>query len=274
MSMRRLIRFSLIMAGAMIGHAAETGTTNTPAATPEVVKEEAKCPVSVAATLDLYSAYVWHGCVLNDEPVWQPDFAISYTLGDYGTFAADAWMNFDTTANNHQRHFGGLNEIDYTAQYSVNIGDFSLGAGHIWYTFPSVSSGKYYPSTRELFVSAAYNNSIVTPFVKLNYDYARVDGAYATVGLRKEVELINKLTGGAEVALGGANHTYTQYYFAADNSAWFTDGTAAVYLKYAISDNFYVGARLAWISVMDNDLKGFYHEDNLLWGGINLGASL
>jgi hypothetical protein len=273
--MRSEISISIVIASAMLSYAAEPVATNAPAATPEVVKEEAKCPVSVAATLDLYSAYVWHGCVLNDEPVWQPDFAISYTLGDYGTFAADAWMNFDATANNHYRHFGGINEIDYTAQYSVNVGDFSLGAGHIWYTFPSVSSANYYPSTREIFLSAAYNNSIVTPFVKGNYDYARVDGAYLTIGLRKEVALLDKLTAGAEVALGGATHTYTQYYFnGAENSAWFTDGTAALYLKYTITDNFYVGARLAWISVMDNDLKNFYHEDNLLWGGINLGASL
>lgn len=273
--MRRLIGFSFVMASAMMSYSAETVSTNAPAATPETVQKEATCPVSVGATLDLYSAYVWHGCILNDEPVWQPDVAISYTLGDYGTLAADAWLNFDATDNNHQRHVAGLNEIDYTVQYSVNVGDLALGVGHVWYTFPSVSSGEYYPSTREFFVSAAYNNSIVTPFVKGYYDYARVDGAYLTVGLRKEIELINKLTAGAEVALGGATHTYTQYYFnGAENNAWFTDGTAALYLKYNLSDHFYVGARLAWISVMDNDLKGFYHEDNLLWGGINLGATL
>ncbi|MEI6646241.1 MAG: hypothetical protein WCP12_09395 [bacterium] len=273
--MRGLIGFSFVMASAMMASAAETVSTNTPAATPEAVKKEAVCPVTVGATLDLYSAYVWHGMVLNDEPVWQPDAAISYSLGDYGTLAADAWMNFDATDNNDRRQFSGLNEIDYTLQYSVNVGNLALGAGHIWYTFPSISSGEYSPSTREFFVSAAYNNNIVTPFVKGYYDYARADGAYLTIGLRKEVELIDKLTAGAEVALDGATHTYTQFYFnGAENNAWFTDGTAAVYVKYNISANFYVGARLAWISVMDNDLKGVYQEDNLLWGGINLGATL
>jgi hypothetical protein len=264
----------MVIASAMLSYAAEPVATNAPAATPEVVKEEAKCPVSVGATLDLYSAYVWHGCVLNDEPVWQPDLALTYSFGDYGAVTADAWMNFDATGNNSQRSFVGMNEIDYTLQYAVTLSDFSLGIGHIWYTFPAIGDTQYYPSTREIFVSAAYNNDIVTPFAKVYYDYARVDGAYATIGLRKEVAVIDKLTAGAEVALGGANHTYTQYYFGADNSAWFTDGTAALYLKYTITDNFYIGARLAWTSVMDNDLKDVYHEDNLLWGGINLGASL
>lgn len=272
--MRRLIGFSFIMASTVMAYSAEPVSTNAPAATPETVAKEATCPVSVGATLDLYSAYVWHGMVANDEPVWQPDVALSYGLGDYGTIAADAWLNFDATDNNHQRLAGGINEIDYTLQYSVNVGDFSLGAGNIWYTFPSVSSDAYYPSTSELFVSAAYNNKIVTPFVKCYYEYTRVDGAFATMGLRREVELMDKLTAGAEVALEGATHTYTQYYFAAENNAWFTDGTAALYVKYNLTEHFYVGARLAWISVMDNELKGVYHEDNLLWGGINLGATL
>ena len=272
--MNHLLGVSFVFASVLLVNAAETVSTNAPAATPEAVKEEAKCPVSFGATLDLYSAYVWHGCVLNDEPVWQPDLALTYSFGDYGAVTADAWMNFDATGNNSQRSFAGMNEIDYTLQYAVTLSDFSLGIGHIWYTFPAIGDTQYYPSTREIFVSAAYNNDIVTPFAKLYYDYARVDGAYATIGLRKEIALLDQLTAGAEVALGGASHTYTQYYFAADNKAWFTDGTAALYLKYTITDNFYIGARLAWISVMDNDLKDFYHEDNLLWGGINLGASL
>ena len=268
----------MVIASAMLSYAAETVTTNSPAATPEVAKEEAKCPVSFGATLDLYSAYVWHGCVLNDEPVWQPDLALTYSFGDYGAVTADAWMNFDATGNNSQRSFAGMNEIDYTLQYAVTLSDFSLGIGHIWYTFPAMGDTEYYPSTREIFVSAAYNNDIVVPFVKAYYDYAQVNGAYVTVGLRKEMTF-DKLTAGAEVALGGASRGYTSYYFDPDGvgnkgNYFFTDATALIYAKYAITDRISVGARLGWVSVLDNELKGVYHEDNLLWGGINLGITL
>lgn len=264
----------LVIAGAMMVNAAETVSTNAPATPPETVKEEAAFPLSVGVTLDLYSAYIWHGCVLNNEPVWQPDVAVSYSLGDYGTVAADVWMNFDSTGNNNQTHIAGLNEIDYTVQYSVDVGPVSLGAGHIWYTFPSISSTAYYPSTKEIFVSAAYNNDIVTPFAKMYYDYSEAKGIYATVGLRKEVSLTDRLVAGSELAFGGATDPYTQYYFAQDSKSWFTDGTAAIYAKYSITENLFVGVRLGWMSLLNNDLKGVYHEDNLLWGGINLGASL
>lgn len=272
--MNRLLGVSFVFASVLLVHAAEPVSTNAPAATPEVVKEETPFPLTVGATLDLYSAYIWHGCVLNDEPVWQPDVAMSYSFGDYGTVAADVWMNFDATGNNHQTHAAGMNEIDYTLQYSVNIGDVSLGAGHVWYTFPSVSSSDYYPSTKEVFVSAAYNNDIVTPFVKAYYDYSEAEGVYATIGLRKEITLADNLVAGAELAFGGATDPYTQYYFGEDSKSWFTDGNATIYAKYNITDNLFIGARLGWMSTMNGDLKDVYHEDNLIWGGINLGASL
>ena len=276
--MRSEISISMVIASAMLSYAAEPVATNAPAATPEVVKEESKFPISVGATLDLYSAYVWHGCVLNDEPVWQPDLALTYSFGDYGAVTADAWMNFDATGNNSQRSFAGMNEIDYTLQYAVTLSDFSLGIGHIWYTFPAIGDTQYYPSTREIFVSAAYNNDTVVPFVKAYYDYARVNGAYVTVGLRKEMTF-DKLTAGAEVALGGASRGYTSYYFDPDGEGnkgnyFFTDATALIYAKYAITDRISVGARLGWVSVLDNELKGVYHQDNLIWGGINLGITL
>ena len=276
--MNHLLGVSFVFASVLLVNAAETVSTNAPAATPEAVKEEAKCPVSFGATLDLYSAYVWHGCVLNDEPVWQPDLALTYSFGDYGAVTADAWMNFDATGNNSQRSFAGMNEIDYTLQYAVTLSDFSLGIGHIWYTFPAMGDTEYYPSTREIFVSAAYNNDIVVPFVKAYYDYAQVNGAYVTVGLRKEMTF-DKLTAGAEVALGGASQGYTSYYFDPDGvgnkgNYFFTDATALIYAKYAITDRISVGARLGWVSVLDNELKGVYHQDNLIWGGINLGITL
>ena len=272
--MNRLLGISFVFASVLLVNAAEPVSTNAPAATPEVAKEETPSPLTVGATLDLYSAYIWHGCVLNNEPVWQPDVAMSYSFGDYGTVAADVWMNFDATGNNGQTHAAGMNEIDYTLQYSVNIGDVALGVGHVWYTFPSISSTDYYRSTKEVFVSAAYNNDIVIPFVKAYYDYSEAEGVYATIGLRKEISLADNLVAGAELAFGGATDPYTQYYFGQDSKSWFTDGTATIYAKYNITDTVFIGARLGWMSTMNGDLKDVYHEDNLIWGGINLGASL
>jgi len=275
--MRNIIGMFMVMATATVVSAADI-LTNAPAATPEAVKEEKPFPLTFGATLDVYSAYIWHGVILNDEPVWQPDLALTYSFGDYGSVTADAWMNFDTTGNNGQRSFGGINEIDYTLQYAVTLSDLSLGIGHIWYTFPAIGDDKYYDATSEIFVSAAYNNDIVVPFIKAYYDYEQVNGAYMTVGLRKEMTF-DKLTAGAEVSLGGASQGYTSYYYDLDGTGrqgnyFFTDAQAVIYAKYTITDNIFVGARLGWVSTLDNELKGQLHEENLLWGGINLGITL
>jgi len=272
--MKSIICMFMTMATAFVVSAADPVSTNAPAATPEAVKEETPFPLTFGATLDVYSAYIWHGMIVNDEPVLQPDVAITYSFGDYGAVTADAWFNFDTTGNNGQTHVGGINEIDYTLKYAVTLSDFSLEVGHTWYTFPSVSSADYYRSTREIFVGVAYNNDIVVPFVKAYYDYACAEGAYVQAGLRKEMTF-DKVTAGAEVSLNGGTRPYTEYWYGGPEANYFfTDAQAVVYAKYAITDKIFVGARLGWISTLDNELKGVYHEDNLLWGGINLGITL
>lgn len=57
--MRTITRMAMLVASVTLAYAADTMTTNAPAATPESMKEEAMSPVTVGATMDLYSAYVW-----------------------------------------------------------------------------------------------------------------------------------------------------------------------------------------------------------------------
>lgn len=294
--MKRLVMMALSVVASMAiaeNATAPATTAAAPAAAPEAAKEEAKSPLSFAATLDLYSAYVWRGTVINDEPVWQPGATISYKAADYGTFAANVWSSFDTTKREGHTVAGGLGEIDYTLSYSKDVGPVSLSAGHIWYTFPKLggktivdeNSGKTYEnyghSTREVFVNAQYNNDIVNPFVKVNYDYALAEGFYGNVGLNKTVGLTDRLSVGSEVSLGMGDSSYSALYFRENDKA-LLDFNAAVFASYALTDHVSVGARLAWMQLVDQDVKhnvedannGLYYQDsNLLWGGINLAVS-
>jgi hypothetical protein len=65
----------------------------------------------------------------------------------------------------------------------------------------------------------------------------------------------------------------TGYHFGQEGKMWLTDGNAALFAKYDLTDNLFVGARLAWMSLIDDRLKGICHRDNIIWGGISLGAS-
>jgi len=244
------------------------------AAAAAVVEEAPDTGLSFGATLDLYSAYVWRGCVLNDEPVWQPGATVSYAAGDYGTFSAGAWANFNATDRNSKTHFAGIDEIDYTLGYAVDVGPVSLGAGHIWYTFPSISSSGYAGSTREVYVTAAYNNDIVTPFVKAYYDYEYAEGVYGNAGLTKSIDVTDQFSVGAEVSVGAGDSDYMNAYFGTDDDG-LADFNAAVFCSYALTDNLSIGARVAWMSLIDSDARDneVYWDEDLLWGGINLAAS-
>ena len=240
----------------------------------EVEEASPDAGLNFEVTLDLYSAYVFRGCAVNDRPVWQPGGTVSYSAGEYGTFSAGGWANFDITGRNGCRSGGGLNEIDYMISYSMDVNDFALEAGHVWYTFPQAGGKDYLLSTREVYGLAAYNNDIVTPSLAVYYDYAAVEGFYGVAALNKEIALSDQLTLGADVSLGAGDEDYMNAYFGED-SFGLADFTAGVYALFAVTDHIAVGARMAWTSLVDSGAREnkVYWQEDILWGGINLSAA-
>lgn len=272
--MKTLLMMAAALAAVATTVRAEVKAEAVPAAPAVVPKEESPdTGFSFDATVDLYSAYVWRGLVVNDRPVWQPAGTISYDTGDYGTVSAGAWANFDITDRNGYRSGGGLNEIDYSASYAIDVSDFTLEAGHIWYTFPKSGGQDYFSSTREVYGSVAYNNDIVTPSLALYYDYAEYDGYYGLAALNKEFALTDQLTLGLDLSLGAGDDDYMAYFGADD--AGLMDFNAGAYVSYTLTDNLSVGAKVVWTSLVDSDARdneaGW--DEDLLWGGLNLAAS-
>jgi outer membrane scaffolding protein for murein synthesis (MipA/OmpV family) len=274
----------VMMAVAMVAVATTVSADGTNAA-PVVAKEESKCPLSFAATLDIYSAYVWRGNVINDRPVWQPGATVSYATKDYGTLSANVWQNWDLTDRNNHRVAGGLNESDYTLSYTKDLGPIGVEIGHIWYTFPKLggknADGKNYyaQGTEEVYGGLAYNNDYITPFIKVYGDYDAAKSLYGTFGLRKSVSVTDRLTVGSSASLGAGNAHYMEYYFA-DDDAELVDGNLSVNTSYALTDHISVGATLAWMSILDKsarhsveDADWYFGKQDSLWGGLNLAAS-
>lgn len=272
--MKRLLVMAVAMMVVVAGTVlADDAKPAAPAAPVEVKEESPDSGFSVAATLDLYSAYVWRGMVVTDRPVYQPGATLSYATGDYGTFSANVWANADLSDHAGHRTGAGLSEIDYTLAYSVDISDFTLGAGHIWYTFPKASGQDYYNSTREVYASLAYNNDVVTPSLAVYYDYALMDGFYGLAALNKSITLTDQLSLGLTASLGAGDEDYMAY-FGVDGSG-LMDLNVGASLTYALTDNLSVGAKVMWVSLIDSDARDAeaYHAEDLLWGGLNLAAS-
>jgi len=287
--MKKLIVMAMAMVTVASVAVAQTAAAPAePAKAPETKVEE-KSPLTFAATLDYYSAYVWRGIICNDRPVWQPGATISYSAGDYGTLSANVWQNWNASDRNGHVHAGGLDESDYTLSYTKDVGPVSLEAGHIWYTFPCPNgsyqgSSEYAHSTEEFYAGAALNNSYVTPYIRSYADYNIVKGFYNQVGLRKSVTLTDRLTLNGDANLGLVDKNYVDQYDSDGHTmtpGWW-DGNLSAGLMYALTDHVSVGAKLAWMSLLNGEARDKVNDGSTntnfgktdtLWGGLNLAAS-
>lgn len=75
------------------------------------------------------------------------------------------------------------------------------------------------------------------------------------------------------MSLGAGDDDYMAYFGTDD--AGLMDFNAAVFAAYSLTENISVGARLAWMSLVDSDARDneTYFDEDLLWGGVNLSAS-
>lgn len=232
-------------------------------------------PVSFNAGVDLYSHYLWRGIEVNDEPVAQPAGTATFDLEEFGSVSAGVWANY--AFSNSRKGDGrtdGFNEVDYTLNYGIDVSDFSLEVGHIWYTFPR-RNGSDGASTREVYGAVAYNNDIVTPSLAVYYDYADIEGTYAVAALSKDIEINEQLTAGVFASMGAGDDNYNKGYGLTTDSA-LIDGNIGASLTYAIDDTFTVGATVVWSSVLDDGIRNNVdpvQDRDWLWGGINFAAA-
>ena len=275
-----LLTSSLFFANTGIAEDTVTSVAEKKTEAPEaVVKEEGKRLFSADLYVDFYSSYIWRGMVLIEEPVWQPNASLALNLDDYGSVFTTFFANFNAMTRAHHNQCGGIDELDYAIGYEVDVGFLTLGIAHTWYTFPSITDSPYEGSTREINLSAEIDNAYVVPFVEVNVDYARVDGVYALAGLRKEIQIVDQLTMGAEVVLGGGSNPYTEYYFDNKSKSGLVDGNIAIFSKFDITDTVYIGARIAYMAMLDSGIRGVYPtydnsaKDNILWGGLTFGIT-
>jgi len=75
------------------------------------------------------------------------------------------------------------------------------------------------------------------------------------------------------VSLGAGDADYMTYVGADD--AGLMNANAAIYASYAVTESLSVGARLAWVSLLDSEARDAetYWDEDLLWGGINVAVT-
>ena len=230
--------------------------------------------LTVEASVDVLSDYIWRGTICNGNPVWQPSATIGYDAGDFGTVSANVWSSFDLThkrgtATNSRRSCGAQ-EIDYTLAYANSLGPVGIEAGHIWYTFPNNNGS----SDQDLYATVSYENDIVTPSASAYWNYSDsagtdISAVYFSFGLSRDFALTEALTLTPKAEISFGDHAYT----GSAGGTELTDQTLGFSASYAVTDWFSIGAQINYTWTPSHPLRheGYMGEGKhqILWGGVN-----
>jgi uncharacterized protein (TIGR02001 family) len=228
-----------------------------------VMVQEQPSDVSVNADVGLYSAYVWRGQILNNNPVIQPSVTAAK-----GPFSLNVWGNWNVNDNKGRDDSG---EIDYTAAYTLplNTDDVTVDVGMIYYTYPGSGSGA--ESTEEVFIQSVFNNILLTPVASVYYDIDEVNGWYGNLALSQGVEISDALAAEIGCSVGYGTRNYNIAVWDEDNgSGAVNDYNVYVSAAYALTEKLSLGALLQY-TYLDNGVGHDAAQNNdILWGGINL----
>ena len=230
------------------------------------VKETAD--IAVNGSVDVFSAYVWRGQVLNNGLVAQP----SLTLEKMG-FSLELWSNYNIDGTNG-REDTDFTEIDFKLAYQIPVttDDFSLQVGLIHYTFPESKGQEGWKDTTELFVSAVFPSIILNPTIDIYYDCDQGKGWYGSFGLSHTFELSDALDFTLGGSIGYAESGFAQAsYGDTANSGW-NDYNVYASASYALTDKLSLGAKIAYTVLDDSyaDRDEYDAAGDLIWGGVSL----
>jgi hypothetical protein len=136
--------------------------------------------VTIGASTDFYSAYVWRGQVLVDDPVFQPGAYVGiekFTVSVWGnySFDNDEWTELDYT-------------LDYTTGLDVlssNLEKADLSVGYIYYDFPNLPAGD---DSQELYAKVGVD-TFLSPSAAVYWDFDQGDGEYFEVAVEQNIPI-------------------------------------------------------------------------------------
>ncbi|NQZ56473.1 MAG: hypothetical protein HRT88_03250 [Lentisphaeraceae bacterium] len=222
--------------------------------------QENESPWSFNLEAGVFSKYVFHGVLVNDDPVSQGNASATYSDEDTGDWTAFLWYNLDLYSEVEQA--GDFTEVDYAFCWSKSYESLTLGAGYYYYDFPMYEANT---STREIYVSIA-GHTFLNPNVIVYYDIGTANGFYATFGLSEDVALpIWESSVSLSAVVGYTGKNYIRAYYSpgeghgTENRGSLTDATATLKWTVPVTENVSFNAGVSYASLLDrvrnNDLQ-------------------
>ncbi len=222
----------------------------------------------VNADVSILSHYVWRGQNYGEGGVIQPNFSIGFGYG----LSLGVWANYNIDDNRYRNKSHQVNEVDYTVDYSRDLGPVGISLGWIYYDFPRTGG----LDTQELYVGASLSVPL-SPSITVYRDIHEVDGTYISAAIGHDFALNDQATLSLGAAVGWGSESYHKGYFGVKDDS-LSDYNINAALSFALTDKVTVTPMIAYSALADNALEkaaraGFFDEDSILWGGVNVSYS-
>lgn len=203
--------------------------------------------VSIGASADISSKYVWRGQNLVDDWVLQPGAYISHK-----GLTASFWGNLDLTDENGYE--GEFSEIDLTLDYSGQVPGIDLlsySLGFINYDFP-VNEGA--DDTWEIYWGFGLDVP-ASPSVTVYHDVDEVEGTYVSFGIGHSIENITDFGMGVDLSasIGWGSSSYNRTYWGPDKSEM-NDLALSAAFPFEVA-GFAITPSVNYITIVGDDIR-------------------
>lgn len=257
-ALREVIEASLAPPPVEADHAPDAA----PPVTEAPASDSSPTPISYGAEVDVASRYVWRGLAFSEHPVLQPSARIS----DYGAtlvMASSAYLGTEPGVEK------ALSELDLMGNYTFSIGAASFTPSIGAFFFAEA------PATAELGATVGYDLSLFVLQTRQALDIAdNAGGWYADVAAARSVPLGSRLRFDATTSLAWCSGSFARYYIDESISGLHWGAAqldAALWL--APTDLFYVRLHGTASRLVEEHIRAFTPEANLLSGGLALGLA-
>ena len=248
----------------------------------------------------VYSGYQLYGSLVNSEPTWQTylegNLNLKFSDFDLGYLGVGLWFNSDLTSQRHQSYGRFFNEYDPNIHWGKtfwfdddNTWGLDYRTSFVWYYYPHheyqdhPTYGKT-DTTMDWNHSLALVNPYITPFIDIVHEYHEAHATLLQFGAKRAFELYDNFTLTPIVVAVWRSHRYN-WCFPTGFGAY-RDGSGFATVKfeldanYRITDNFGLFAKVAYCSVVDDDLRHNIDHDlhgadygdakDFVWGGVGV----